>query len=61
MKGKLFEWLWRLLPDRCEMPGCLRLGVRGNENIVDGKVVCDYCSCRLDEEKAKRDETACRQ
>lgn len=39
----VLEWLWGLLPDRCEMPGCKRLGVRGNENIVRGRVMCDYC------------------
>jgi hypothetical protein len=38
-----FEWLWSFLPDKCEMPGCCRQGVRGNENIIDGKVMCDYC------------------
>lgn len=37
------QWLWGLLPDNCEMPNCCRKGVRGNENIVDGKVMCDYC------------------
>jgi hypothetical protein len=39
----LIEWLWRFLPDRCEMPGCSRQGVRGNENVIRGKRVCDYC------------------
>jgi len=44
--------MWRLLPDRCEMPGCERHGVRGNENIVQlssgGTMrVCDYCHERL--------------
>jgi hypothetical protein len=37
----LIEWLWRFLPDRCEMPGCSRQGVRGNENVILGKRVCD--------------------
>ena len=37
------EWLWSFLPDRCEMPGCCRRGVRGNENVIDGKIMCDYC------------------
>ena len=45
--SKLIEWLWSWLPDRCEMPGCLRHGVRGNENIIDGKRVCDYCHVRM--------------
>jgi len=38
-----FARAWCMLPDRCEMPGCLRLGVRGNENRIDGKIMCDYC------------------
>jgi hypothetical protein len=25
------------------MPHCSRLGVRGNENIVDGRLMCDQC------------------
>lgn len=44
---RLFEFLWNLLPDRCEMPGCSRRGTRGNENRIEGKVVCDYCSTKL--------------
>ena len=40
------EWFWRLLPDRCEMPGCDRRGVRGNENVVDGLLMCDDCHAR---------------
>lgn len=39
----MLEWLWSLLPDKCEMPFCKRKGVRGNENVVDGMVMCDYC------------------
>jgi hypothetical protein len=37
------NFLWRFLPDRCSMPHCTRLGVRGNENIVDGRLMCDQC------------------
>jgi hypothetical protein len=32
------------LPDRCEDPTCSGLNVRGNENIVDGRILCDDCS-----------------
>lgn len=39
----MLEWLWRKLPDLCEMPNCKRHGVRGNENIVAGRVMCDDC------------------
>lgn len=42
----LFEWLWRFLPDKCEMPGCSRKGFRGNENRVDGRIMCDYCDVK---------------
>ena len=30
-------------PDNCEICGGKNLGVRGNENIINGKLVCDYC------------------
>ena len=30
-------------PDNCEICKGTNLGVRGNENIIDGKVMCDYC------------------
>jgi hypothetical protein len=43
----LFEWLWRMLPDRCEMPDCARHGIRGHENVVDGRRMCDDCHMRL--------------
>lgn len=42
----LIEWLWRRLPDQCEGKSCKRLGVRGNENVIDGKIYCDDCSTR---------------
>ena len=41
------EKLWGLLPDNCEIEGCLREGVRGNENRIEGKIVCDYCYAQL--------------
>lgn len=55
---KLIEWLfgwseslWCFLPDKCEMKDCCRMGVRGNENIVDGQVVCDFCSAKFIKDK----------
>jgi hypothetical protein len=39
----LFEKLWSLLPDRCQMPGCDRSGVRGKEKIIDGLRMCYGC------------------
>lgn len=49
------EWLWSLLPDKCEVRHmhtfwpCSREGVRGNENRMkwpDGitRVMCDNCT-----------------
>ncbi len=38
------ESVWRLLPDQCEGEGCPRQGVRGNENRVGGRLLCDDCS-----------------
>jgi hypothetical protein len=37
------NFLWRQLPDKCSMPHCSRLGVRGNESIVDERLMCDQC------------------
>jgi hypothetical protein len=39
--------VWQLLPDKCEMPGCCRQGRRGNENRINGKIVCDYCHVKM--------------
>jgi len=47
MLNRLLEWLWSFLPDRCEMPCCDRWGIRGNENVIDGKLVCDYCHVKM--------------
>lgn len=43
---QIIEYLWRMLPDRCQIPGCERKGRRWWENEEDGKYVCDYCSVR---------------
>lgn len=29
--------------DRCQICKGSKGGVRGNENVIDGKLVCDYC------------------
>lgn len=47
MLAKIRFFFWSLLPDRCEMPGCSRVGLRGNENVIDGKRVCDYCHAEM--------------
>ncbi len=41
------NWLWSLLPDKCEMALCSRAGVRGNENLIYGLIVCDYCHAEM--------------
>jgi hypothetical protein len=43
MINRILAWLWSLLPDRCQNIGCQRKGIRGNENVVDGVILCDYC------------------
>lgn len=45
----LTERLWRMLPDKCQCVGCCRKGMRGNENVIAGKIVCDYCYFRSGE------------
>ena len=61
IKLKLLQWLWALLPDKCEVEDCCRKGMRGNENRIypfkDNNpyidymtdfyiVMCDYCTMR---------------
>jgi hypothetical protein len=41
------RFIWRLLPDKCQVEGCCRQGVRGNENRIDGRIVCDYCHYQM--------------
>jgi len=43
------------LPDECEVEGCGRGGVRGNENIIDDVVTCDYC--HIEQLMKEADET----
>lgn len=47
---RFLGWLWGLFPDKCEV--CLgeKGGVRGNENVIDGVVMCDYCHAAKDYE-----------
>jgi hypothetical protein len=37
---------------KCEMPGCEGRGVKGNENVINGRLVCDYCHAKLMQESA---------
>lgn len=38
------QLMWSLLPDRCEGRDCPRKGIRGNENTVADRTLCDDCS-----------------
>jgi hypothetical protein len=49
----MFEWIWQWLPDKCEVPDCCRKGIRGNENRIDGRIVCDYCHANMIEKHAE--------
>jgi hypothetical protein len=46
---RFLNWLWSLLPDKCENPLCHGQGVRGNENVIeihpcgDTVILCDDC------------------
>ena len=45
IKAKEFTWLYPLIDRVCKCQLCmgLRGGAPGNENIVDGVLMCDYC------------------
>jgi len=38
-----------LYPDNCSICKGQKGGVKGNENIIDGKIMCDYCSVKESE------------
>jgi hypothetical protein len=41
-------------PDNCSVCKGARGGVRGNENNIDGVVMCDYCHAEhMDKQEAK--------
>ena len=43
--NQFMMWFYRtFLPDNCEICGGTNGGIRGNENIVAGIVMCDACS-----------------
>jgi len=60
---RFLQWAWGLLPDKCQLCRVSfwkRLrgygGARGNENIVNDVVMCDYCHARYMSAKRKRNE-----
>lgn len=57
LRSQILQWIWKWLPDECEVRDCCRKGMRGNENIIypfkDDDllkdfyiIMCDYCSMR---------------
>ena len=57
LRSQILQWVWKWLPDNCEVRDCCRKGMRGNENIIypfkDDDllkdfyiIMCDYCSMR---------------
>lgn len=46
--NELHAELWAMLTDECEICQGASGGVLGNENIIDGVTVCDYCSVELE-------------
>lgn len=39
-------WVMECLPDNCQVCNGEEGGMLGNENIVDGVVMCDYCHAK---------------
>ena len=39
----LMSRIWSVFPDKCEVCHGESGGIRGNENIVRGITMCDYC------------------
>lgn len=52
---KIFERFWALLYDRCEWCHGRMGGIRGNENVVNGRILCDYCHAKLNEWPGRAD------
>lgn len=47
IRRKILELIPESQRDGCSNCGGLRGGVPGNENVVDGKLYCDYCDSEL--------------
>ena len=58
MLGLLQDELFRLgVRDRCQICHGNKGGVPGNENVVEGVVMCDYCSAdRMNFDRLKQGE-----
>ena len=46
---KLHAELWAMQTDECEFCSGEKGGILGNENIIDGIKVCDYCHAELED------------
>jgi len=55
---RVVEWFWRWLPDRCQIEGCERHGVRGQETTImyHGKPTraCDDCRFKIQRDREQR-------
>jgi hypothetical protein len=51
LKETLYHELPSKYPDNCEVCKGENCGVRGNENIIDGVTMCDYCHAKTLEGK----------
>lgn len=51
---RLLAWLWSFRRDNCEVCHGKRGGVRGNENRLDGVVMCDFCTADVLRERWRR-------
>ena len=48
-----FKEIFSVELDNCEVCHGARGGIKGNENIIDGVITCDYCHVRGDKPKPK--------
>ncbi len=60
-RRKLARLMGDLEPELDNCQRCLGIygGVRGNENVIDGRVLCDYCSVEIIGHDAQSDEIRC--
>lgn len=51
LKSRSYKKRTRKVSDNCQVCKGSEGGVNGNENIIDGVVLCDYCSVKYDDLK----------
>jgi hypothetical protein len=42
-----------MMRGKCDIVGCEGYGIRGNENIINGKKVCDYCHAAMERSQGR--------